>query len=95
VLQGGDIDRRLTVLFDSMRIAREARELPPGAKPEADENPLFCLLENDDLISEVHVNTDRLLNLPDRKTIEKSDVYLQITVRLSPTVVAEDNWVFQ
>jgi hypothetical protein len=95
VLQGGDIDGRIKILFDALRIAREASELPPGAKPDLDENPLFCLLENDELISQVNINTDRLLNLPEKKVIDKSDVYLQITVRLNPTVVAADSWVFE
>src|SRR5258708_9112041 len=48
ILQGGDIDRRITTLFDALRIARQASELPIGAKPEEHEEPFFCLLENDD-----------------------------------------------
>jgi len=95
VLQGGDIDGRIKILFDSLRMADSASELPPGAVPEADENPFFCLLENDDLISEVRVNTDRLLNLPGVREVSKSDVYLQITVRLNPTMKVEHSWAFE
>ncbi|MGC2609462.1 MAG: hypothetical protein WA320_05235 [Candidatus Sulfotelmatobacter sp.] len=95
VLQGGDIDRRLTILFDALRIAREASELPVGAKPAESENPFFCLLENDDLISELHVTTDRLLKLPDDRPMDQHDVYLQITVRLNTTIKVANCWVFE
>src|SRR6266567_6989555 len=94
VLQGGDIDGRLKILFDFLRMA-DVGELPAGATPEADEEPFFVLLQNDDLISEVRVNTDRLLNLPGVKTVDKHDVYLQITVRLNPTVNRADTWMFE
>ncbi len=70
VLQGGDIDRRLIVLFDALRMVRQGSEIPVGAKPEADENPMFVLLENDELISEMRVNTDRLLKLPEARPLE-------------------------
>lgn len=95
VLQGGDIDGRIKVLFDALRIVREAHELPPGEQPESTEDPFFCLLEDDELISEVHINTDRLLNLPEHREIEKADVYLQITVRLNTTVRNAHTWVFE
>lgn len=94
ILQGGDIDGRLMTLFDSLRITNERDQLPPGATPSDDENPFFCLLQNDDLISEVRVNTDRLLQLPETRELKQSEVFLQITVRLNPTKPTEWDWVF-
>jgi hypothetical protein len=94
VLQGGDIDRRLIVLFDALRMVRQASEIPVGEKPAADENPMFVLLENDDLISELRVNTDRLLKLPEARSINRHDVYLQITVRLNTTRMVAHSWAF-
>jgi hypothetical protein len=90
----GDIDARMKQLFDSLRMA-DAGELPVGAKPEQDENPFFVLLEDDKLISEVRVNTDRLLKLPEARPPNKHDVYLQISVRLNPTVKVSNSWVFE
>jgi len=52
ILQGGDIDGRIKTLFDGLRMIRDANELPRGTKPEEDEKPFFCLLEDDKLISE-------------------------------------------
>jgi hypothetical protein len=91
----GDIDARLKMLFDSLRMADNATELPVGAKPEKDENPFFVLLEDDKLITEVRVSTDRLLKLPEARPPEKHDVYLQITVRLNPTIQASHSWVLE
>jgi hypothetical protein len=36
-------------------------ELPPGDAPNADEQPFYCLVEDDNLITKVTVITDRLL----------------------------------
>jgi hypothetical protein len=95
VLRGGDIDGRLKILFDSMRMPDKGDELPVGAAPEVTENPMFILLQDDKLISEVHVNTARLLKLPDNKPIDEHDVYLQITVRLNTTIKVANCWVFE
>ena len=94
VLQGGDIDRRLSVLFDALRIPKERNELPPGTVPEADEDPFFCLLEGDELISEVRVSADQLLRLPEPKSLDKHDAYLQVTVKLNTTQPHQFQWVF-
>lgn len=59
---GGDIDNRLKVLFDALRVPAEPKEIE-GFSPESDgsENPFFCLLQSDALINEIRVETDRLL----------------------------------
>jgi hypothetical protein len=93
ILQGGDIDGRLKALFDGLRIA-ETKELPSQTAPAAEEHPFFCLLEDDKLISEVRVNTGQLLRLPKSRPLDKYDVYLQITVRLSSAKLTNYSWVF-
>src|SRR5271157_2737595 len=60
IKNGGDVDNRIKVLFDGLRMPRDRKETS-GATPEIGEDPFFCLLENDDLITEVHIVTDRLL----------------------------------
>lgn len=94
ILQSGDIDGRIKTLFDALRIINTGEELPPGAAPEADEDPFFCLLEDDNLISEVHIKTGQLLMLPESKVADKHDVYLQISVRLNTTRPVRDAWPF-
>jgi hypothetical protein len=95
VLQGGDIDGRIHVLFDGLRMFRDGNDLPSrDAAPDADENPFFCLLQDDTLVSDVKIGTGGLLLLPNQKQAGKHDVYLQITVRLNPTQPNTWSWVF-
>lgn len=62
VTQGGDIDNRLKTLFDSLRMPRVVGELPANDTPQQNEDPFFCLLEDDALITEISVKTDMLLD---------------------------------
>jgi hypothetical protein len=78
---GGDIDNRIKVLFDALRITENASELC-GAKPEDGEDPFFCLLEDDSLISEVTITTDRLLT-PREGGEAINDVLMVIHVKVS------------
>ena len=76
---GGDIDNRIKVLFDALRVPQEPYELE-GQKPEKGENPFFCLLQDDRQITGVNINTDRLLT-PMVKDENINDVHLVIHVR--------------
>lgn len=59
----GDLDNRLKVLFDALRMPALS-ELPPTAVPEETQRPFFCLMEDDKLITAVRVETERLLDEP-------------------------------
>ncbi len=80
VRSGGDIDNRIKVLFDALRMPQECRELADYPVPDADENPFFCLLEDDSLITELKITTDRLL-LPAAPDEHESEVVLVVLVR--------------
>jgi hypothetical protein len=71
VTQGGDIDNRLKTLFDALRMPRTTDELPLNDMPQEDENPFFCLLEDDSLITEISVSTDMLLAASSQKSSAK------------------------
>lgn len=58
---GGDIDNRLKTLLDALKVP-EANALPAGVVPGPGENPFFCLLEDDKLVTSIRVETDRLLD---------------------------------
>ncbi len=87
VTQGGDIDNRLKTLFDAFRIPKESKEIPRGDTPGVSENPFYCLLEDDNLITKVAVRTDRLLKPCD----DSSFVNLLIAVRTKITRMCWDN----
>lgn len=75
---GGDIDNRIKVLFDGLRLPLYNSEVE-DFKAQDDENPFFVLLEDDKLITEVKVTTDRLLT-PQETDESIHDVHLIIHV---------------
>jgi hypothetical protein len=77
---GGDIDNRIKLLFDALKMPRHSNELPSDP-PASDENPLYCLLEDDSLITEVKVTTDQLL-VPVAPDEHENDVHLVIHVNV-------------
>jgi hypothetical protein len=77
--EGGDIDNRVKTLLDALSV-------PPPAQAElfsdADvSTKLFCLLQDDSLVTRVSVETDRLL----RQTQNRHDLVaiVQVSVRAS------------
>jgi hypothetical protein len=71
VTQGGDLDNRIKTLFDGLRVPKLG-ELPQ--KIDGSTSPLWCLLEDDALVMEFSMRTDRLLG------VESDDVLLIVTV---------------
>jgi hypothetical protein len=74
----GAMDQRLNVLLDALRMPRTCDEA--GEVPEADEDPFYVLIEDDSLVNEVTIRTDRLLTpLTPQETLH--DVLLLIHVK--------------
>jgi hypothetical protein len=90
VLKSGDIDNRLKTLFDALRIVHNADELGRYKAPADEEDPFFCLLEDDSLIDHLSVETDRLLQ-PIGEHFEVNDARLVITVNIRPTLQTSAN----
>lgn len=74
ISSGGDIDNRIKVLLDGLKMPSVMGDLG-GLSLDTDENPFFCLLEDDSLITSVSVTTDRLL-VPQETGDMTHDVYL-------------------
>jgi hypothetical protein len=79
IKSGGDIDNRLKVLFDALRMPQVCDEVC-GDTPRADEDPFYVLLEDDRLISKVQVETNWLLT-PPAAGEHINDVHLLIRVK--------------
>jgi hypothetical protein len=86
LMKGGDLDARLKTLFDALRLPSDLSETG-GIGPQEDENPFFCLLEDDKLISEVHVTTDELLVLPKDRDVKASREPIAARVHFSSSIV--------
>ncbi|MGA2222085.1 MAG: hypothetical protein ABSH21_10000 [Verrucomicrobiia bacterium] len=66
ITRGGDIDNRIKTLLDALRVPDvKQSELPAGDEPAETEKPFFCLLEDDNLVTEIAIKTDTLLDSAD------------------------------
>jgi hypothetical protein len=90
ITRGGDIDNRLKTLFDALAMPPQPNALPPGATPAADEQPLFCLLEDDNLVVSVTIRTEQLLE----PVTDPSVVDISIAVQTRVTRNTMDNDLF-
>jgi hypothetical protein len=79
VNQAGDLDNRIKVLFDALRVPKE-NELP--ATLEALPDPFFCLLEDDRLITSVRIVSERLLE----GTIPTSRNHVRLVVNVTTQI---------
>jgi hypothetical protein len=60
-LRSGDLDNRIKTLFDCLRMPRTKRELDGLKKHLAKGERLYCVVEDDSLISSFAVESDNLL----------------------------------
>lgn len=82
IFRGTDLDNQVKTLFDGMRMPDNENETG-NSPPQSDEDPLFVLLEDDRLISEVHVIADWLLLRPHQVAIRETDAFAVIHVKLN------------
>lgn len=85
IMKGSDLDNQLKTLFDALRMPQSKEEVTEIA-PGENEQPFFCLLEDDKLITRLVVESDRLLE----ETTENNEVELLIRVRTKLTNATVD-----
>jgi hypothetical protein len=81
IVGGGDIDNRLKTLFDSLSAPQQAQQLPDDARPTSATDPFYVLLDDDNRITRVNVETDRLL------APESAD-HVRLFIRVQTRIVA-------
>ncbi|MBX9574989.1 MAG: hypothetical protein K2X07_05055 [Caulobacteraceae bacterium] len=77
----GDIDNRLKTLIDALRMPN-AHDGYSTRTPDGD-GTLYCLLEDDDLVTGLSINTDRLLAAPDDADLSYAHVTVRVKLRLA------------
>lgn len=65
IYKQGDLDNQVATLLDGLKIPLEAAHVG-YPHPFVDEDPFYCLLTDDRLVSEIRVYSDELLMLADR-----------------------------
>jgi hypothetical protein len=78
--EGGDIDNRLKTLLDALSVPPAAQERESFDVPALGE-PLYCLLQDDSLVTGLSVDTARLL----KPTSDERDLVALIHVKVAAT----------
>lgn len=95
LLTAGDIDNRIKTIIDALRRPRSPNELVQADQtPCSDENPFFCLLEDDKQVHHLEVETDTLLDPMTDSDTDAAKARLVITVELRPYDVTYFNLSF-
>jgi hypothetical protein len=84
LISGGDIDNKLKTLFDGLRTPNNIHEIPGGEPKNSPGRPLYCLLEDDKLITRVNVRVERLLRPAPEKYV---NMYLGVKIKASKVVM--------
>jgi hypothetical protein len=89
----GDLDGRVKTLLDGLRMPQQCSEVA-GQAPSSDENPFFCLLEDDRHIFDLSVTTDRLLiptepSEPERDVVAVIAVYVRLALGADFAVLSD------
>jgi hypothetical protein len=77
----GDLDGRVKTLIDGLRMPQNGQEIGENT-PAEDEDPFFCLMDDDSAIFNFRVNVDRLLVPPEPQEPER-DIVAIIGVRVT------------
>ena len=84
--QGGDIDNRLKTLLDALSVPSNPQAIPRKFAPDPTQIPLFCLLQDDALVTGLQIRTERWLN---PSAANNAEVVLLIRVS---TFTSKNEW---
>lgn len=88
VYQGGDMDNRLKTLFDALAVPSADQIVSDGGNPD---DAIYCVLEDDRLITGFNIETHRLLTRPG---VSEQHVQLLIEVEIRLTQARSYNQFF-
>lgn len=95
VIHAGDLDNRIKTVIDALRYPTNPNELRGNETPGPDEDPFYCLLDDDKAVTGLVVETDMLLDPPTGNTdADQRQVRLVITVEVKPYNVTMFNLSF-
>ena len=86
ITDGGDIDNRLKTLLDGLRVPHGSMEGRTDMPEEPDPSPLYCLLEDDSLVTKVSIESEQLL-----RPAQPDEVVAIISVHVKKTRLTIDN----
>jgi hypothetical protein len=91
VFTAGDVDNRIKTLIDALCKPTSGSALLGNETPAGGEDPFYCMLEDDKLISGFKVETDTLLSRSGVTEEDRSWAELVIGVEVRPRVITNLN----
>jgi hypothetical protein len=94
LIQSADIDARVKTIFDALKMPRETDQLGRYQEPGEEEDPFYCLLEDDALIRHVSLTTDMLLEPTSAALSQnelKNDARIVMDVKVRPYTFTTGN----
>jgi hypothetical protein len=89
VYQGGDIDGRIKTLLDALAMPQHKEQIL--ADPDAP-SPMYCLLEDDSLVSGLQVESERLLADQDHDA-DYARLYIEVDVRVRQATIYNQSFL--
>ncbi len=77
ITQGGDLDGRIKTLLDALRMPSEDEQ----ARCPPKEKDIYCLMQNDTLVSSLDVRTERLL-IPESTHAQEVHLVIEVSIRV-------------
>jgi hypothetical protein len=87
IFSSGDVDNRIKTVLDALKVPKP--QDIGSASPLQNEEPFFCLLEDDGLVAQFSVETDEMLEHVKGGIPSDKDARIIMTVTVRPMVV---NW---
>ena len=88
ISDGGDIDNRVKVLLDALRVPTDANEMRLKSG-EINPKRIYCLMEDDKLVTSIKVTADRLLS-PEMTEDSEACVFIRVIAKgISPATPYE------
>lgn len=82
-----DLDNQLKTLLDALRAPLGGKEIPSSDRPQPDEDPFFCLLDDDRRIVDLRLRAEQLLE----PSASPSDVRALIHVAIKAEILTYGN----
>lgn len=91
LFEGNDLDNRIKTLFDSLKVPQSMDQVPSNDRPQKDESPFLCLVEDDSLISGFSIRTERLLDVT--PPINEVRLIIEVTVKATMVAMGAMSWL--
>lgn len=83
ITSAGNLDGRIKTIMDALRVPNTPGELVGGdEQPRDDEDPFYCLLENDNQVTGLSVEADTLLEPPTEDEADQRRARVVVTVNM-------------